>query len=450
MRSDVRVGAAAAALLLLAACASHTPPAVGGAPAWPDMAEPAIPAQLSVPAAVADVFHQGWQRLQAGDTRGAARDFSTTLKRAPGFYPAEAAMGDAALADRQYKQAVDHFQTALKQDDQYLPALAGLVDADLGLGDQVGAIGALEQIVAIDPERAGVRSRLDVLRLRAVEQEMSGGAKALAAGHLDDAQAAYERALAMSPSSPVVLRELASVELARHDVQAAEAHARASVSTDAGDPEALIVLADVLEAGARYREAADALARAVKIDPRPAWRTRAETMKSRADYAALPDDYRAIPMAAAVTRAQAAALLEIKLSALVDRAPRTPMGVITDVRGHWAEPWILPVTRAGIMDVQVNHTFQPDAILTRSDLAHIVTQILNLVAARRPQDAALWRSARPRFSDLAPDHLAYRAAAAAVTAGVMSMDGDRFSPARAVSGPELVAAVARLEQLAAQ
>ena len=48
----------------------------------------------------------GWQRLQAGDTRAATREFTELLKRSPEFYPAETGLGFVALAERQYAQAV--------------------------------------------------------------------------------------------------------------------------------------------------------------------------------------------------------------------------------------------------------------------------------------------------------------------------------------------------------
>jgi hypothetical protein len=40
---------------------------------------------------------------------------------------------------------------------------------------------------------------------------------------------------------------------------------------------------------------------------------------------------------------------------------------MTDDRGHWAQRWILDITRAGIMDVFPNHTFQPAGIVRRED-----------------------------------------------------------------------------------
>jgi hypothetical protein len=102
------------------------------------------------------------------------------------------------------------------------------------------------------------------------------------------------------------------------------------------------------------------------------------------------------------------------------------------------------------MEVFANHTFQPAATVRRAELAAIVSQVLNLVAPRRPQDAAAWRAARPRFADVPADHASYAAAAAAVTAGAMAAPDGRFAPTQPASGADLVAAIARLEKLAGE
>jgi hypothetical protein len=48
-----------------------------------------------------------------------------------------------------------------------------------------------------------------------------------------------------------------------------------------------------------------------------------------------------------------------------------------------------------------------------------------------------------------PGHPTYRAVSQAVAAGVLPLTGDAFGPARPVAGAELLAAVDRLEALAA-
>ena len=122
--------------------------------------------------------------------------------------------------------------------------------------------------------------------------------------------------------------------------------------------------------------------------------------------------------------------------------------VATDVRGHWAAPWILPVTRAGVMEIFSNHTFQPGSVVRRGDLAGIVYELLSLATVGNSAELERWAAVAPRFADLAPANLVYRAASTAVAAGVMAADGDRFGATRPVTGQELLAAVARVGEIA--
>ncbi len=63
---------------------------------------------------------------------------------------------------------------------------------------------------------------------------------------------------------------------------------------------------------------------------------------------------------------------------------------MTDTRGSWAGPWILTVTRAGVMEAYPNHTFQPGAVVRRADLAEAARRVLSLIAAEKPALASSW------------------------------------------------------------
>jgi hypothetical protein len=60
-----------------------------------------------------------------------------------------------------------------------------------------------------------------------------------------------------------------------------------------------------------------------------------------------------------------------------------------------------------------------------------------------------WQTGSVRFVDLAPGHLAYRAAALATASGVLPRSADgTFDPARLVTGAEASATVERLRAMA--
>jgi len=441
---------AVAALVVMTACASRpVAPALPTPPALRDLPAFSVPVTLKAPADIVARHEEAWRRLQSGDVARASREFTDVLRRAPDFYPSITALGFIAALDRRYDEAVRRFDAAIILDQSYLPALTGRWDLALTRREDVLALRTAELILAVAPDREDVRSQLDLLRLRVVQAQLARATTERAAGRLDSAQTALDEALGVVPDSAVVLRELALVEIARGRFDEAEAHVRRSLALDAGDAETHAVMATVFEAQGRPREAAQALALAVKLDPRAEWREREASLKGKADYDALPAEYRAIPGAATVTRGQLAALFGIRLSAVLARTPRRVAVVLTDVRSHWATPWILPVTRAGWIEPFANHTFQPSGLVRRADLAQALWRIAQDLAVGRPAELARWRSARPVLADVSRAHLAYSAIAGALASGTLTVgEGNRFMPSRPATGAEVVEAVARLEWLA--
>jgi hypothetical protein len=303
-------------------------------------------------------------------------------------------------------------------------------------------------VVALDPRREDVKSRLELLQFRELQTLIDAGQRARQAGRYPEAIAAFQRALERSPESRALLRELALTEREAGMLDAAEAHARKALAIDDRDAETHALLSTILERQDRLEDATESLDRAMSIDPRPDWRERRDALNKRAEAARVPVEVRELATAETVTRAQAAAYIGIHLEAVLARAPRRVAAVATDVRNHWAAPWILTVTQAGVMEVSPNYTFQPANAIRRGDLARIVLQLSQLAPKSQQAELARWRNVRPRFEDLPAGNLFYPAAAFAVAAGAMRSDNDRFVHTRPATGQEFVAAIARIAQIA--
>jgi hypothetical protein len=172
-----------------------------------------------------------------------------------------------------------------------------------------------------------------------------------------------------------------------------------------------------------------------------------QRLRDRAVALKLPPEYGSIPTSPQVTRADVAALLGVRLETLVGQA-RPRQVVVTDVRGHWAQPWIMAVVQAGIMDPLATYQFDPSGVVRRDDLARTVSRVLSLIAALRPEVARRWESARLEVSDVAPTHLSYPAVSMAAASGVMPLDNGAFGLLRPVTGAEAAEIVGRLQALA--
>lgn len=431
---------------LAGACATRVVPPAPTAAQYPEFMYPVVPRELAGSGEAAGL-DLGWRHLQAGDLAGADREFAAALKRTPGFYPAHAASGYVAFARKDYGQALAAFEAAVTMAPTYVPALVGRGQTQLTLERDEAALEAFEAALAVDPSLPDLRQRVDVLRFGRLQAIIETARTAAAAGRLDEADQAYARALVASPETAFLYRERGQVARRRGDVPSALEYFRNAIEQDPSDAVSLVQTAELLEGRQDAAGAEAAYRRAAALEPSADIDARLAALAGRARDATLPAEFRAIEGAMSLTRGDLAALIGIRLEAALQAAPERDV-VMTDVGGHWAGAWIARVARAGVIEPFANHTFQPRAAVTRAELAGAVSRLVALLAVSRP-DLQPHLAARPFIADMPPAHLGYPAAAVAAASGVMPLgDGDRFDPARPVSGAEAAAAVARVRALA--
>lgn len=406
---------------------------------------PAAP-QGAAPAQVARV-DRGWQYLQLGDFRNAEREFTSALRQQAAFHPAEAAMGYVALARGNEKDAVTRFERALQADAEYVPALVGRGRAFLEMDRPGDALASFEAALARDPSLTDLRSRVDVLRFRATQDMLARAKAAAEARRWDEARAAYQQAIAASPESAFLYRELAAVEHKAGQTDAALEHYRRSVQLDATDARSLAAIAGILEAQGDVMGALSAYERAAAVDANEVPGGAIARLRASVALAKLPEEYRAIPGQPSLTRAEVAALVGVRLESLIARTKPRQV-IITDIRSHWAQPWIAPVVRSGIMETLPNYEFEPSRRVRRGELATTVSRILTLIAGAKPDLAKKWQGARLSINDVSSTHLNYPAISMAVAAGVMPLAAGNFDLLRPVTGAEAIDVVSRLEALA--
>jgi hypothetical protein len=212
----------------------------------------------------------------------------------------------------------------------------------------------------------------------------------------------------------------------------------------------MVQIGDVLSSRGDFDGAARWYGEAIVIEPADAIEAKLDAAKARVEASHLPAEYQAIDNAAELTRGDLAALVGIRLPALVQSARKKDAVVVSDVGTHWAATWIVAVVRAGIIEPFDNHTFQPQGVVRRADLAVAMSRVLARLAAEDPNRARTWQASRMRFTDLGPTHLAYPSASMAVAAGVMETGANStFQPSQVVTGAEALTAVARVEALVA-
>ena len=440
-----RLAMAVAMAILAAACAARTAPPLPAALAYPDFMYPAVPRDLAAADRSARV-DRGWRFLQNDDLASADREFAAALKQMPTLYPARAGSGYVALAGRDFDQALGSFDAALRGSPTYVPALVGRGQTLLALKRDAAALEAFEAVLASDPSLTEVRQRVDVLRFRGLQALIEAARGAAAAGRLDEAERAYERALAASPDSAFLSRERGLVARRQGSASSALGHFRRAVDLDPGDAASLVQMGELLEEQGDFSAAEAAYRRAADIEPGAGLAAKLFAIGERVREAGLPAEFRAIPASPQVTRGELAALIGVRLQDTLRAAPAQEV-VMTDVGDHWAARWIVEVARTGVLEPFANHTFQPRSGVTRADLAGAVSRLVVLLAASRPELRPRLTE-RPRIADMAAGHLSYPAVAVAVASGVMPLvDEGRFDVARPVSGADATEVIARLRSL---
>jgi Tfp pilus assembly protein PilF len=418
---------------------------MAGAPKHPDFVFPTAPE--GAPPALVTRLDRGWAYLQLDDHRNAEREFSAALRQLPAFHPAETAMAFLSMARGNQKDAAARFDRALHADAAYVPALIGRGQAMLELDRDADALASFEAALAKDPSLAELRSRVDVLRFRAVQDMLARAVAAADARRWDEATAIYQKAIATSPDSAFLYRDLAAVEQKAGQTANALEHYRKAVELDANDARSLAGVGAILDGQGDVIGALAAYEKARAIDAAEVPDSAITRLRGAAALAKLPPEYRAIPAGSSVTRGDVAALVGVRLEPLLARAQPRQV-IITDIRGHWAQPWIAPVVRSGAMDTLANYEFEPSRRVRRGELATTVSRLLTLIASTKPELARRWQGVRVAIADVGSTHLSYPAVSAAVASGVMPLAGGSFELLRGVSGAEAMDVISRLEALA--
>lgn len=421
------------AVVLAVACAKRVVPPP---PEGEDYVSPlAAPGEVS--AGEARELRSAWLDVLAGDPAAAARRYEKLLKRRPALFPAQVGLGYARLRAGRAAEAAAVFEAVLASRPDDVPALVGAGSTAFRGGDLDAAIGLYRRAQAVAPDDPLVRKRLGALRLQATERRMSLAQAALERGDAETAAREYTGALEAAPEVAGVRIALADLLVARGDVPGALALLEADPS---GDRQAALRRGGLLMEQQEFGPAAEVYRDLLARDPGDeAARAGERAARTGLELLSLPEEYRRLPEAERITRADLAALVVVRVRAL-GRAGAGEPRVAVDIGTSWAREYVARALALGIMEVYPNHTFQPEAIVRRVDLAR---------AAARALERLGWpRSAASAPADMSRSHLDYAAVERVLGAGLMSLSASgAFEPWRVVSGREAVEVVDALARL---
>jgi len=437
-RRSVVVFAWTLALIPLCVCAPARSYTAAPVPGWTYAAGqfPSPPASLTP--SQQTTFEQGWQALTTDNLELAARILEGLARERRGDPSVDAAFGYLELRTGNRRAAESRFSTALAQQPTMAAAQAGLVLTALANGDDETAFDRIQTLGRDHPEDPLFREYLPVLQLELAEAKLQQGRALQVEERYEEAAEVYREAVEIAPGAGGLYLELAQVEFAAGEFQNAAEHAAQAIELDPGNVEAYRLRGDALRKVGDLEFALEAYRQAMLRSPDDAELAQLYQETRRAhERESLPAQYFSIAESARLSREALAALLFVKLqSALGDASLRADV-IITDVGNSWARQAIRDVVAARILDVYPNHTFQPQALVRRSDLAVAFANAMKALAPGetpdRPPDVAI--------VDVPPDHLSYPPVALSVSLGLLPTDQTgEFGPQRFVTGSEAIAA----------
>jgi tetratricopeptide (TPR) repeat protein len=428
-----RLALALALAAVLPACATKAPPRL------PDRDDYAYPATRpgEVPTTTREKLERAWQELQADRPAAAEKQFAAILRREPGLAAAETGLAFARLRAGQIPAASAGFAHVLAGKPDYVPALIGAGLTALREDRPEAAVAPYRRAAELEPNHVALRRRYPQAKLQATERQVAAAQAALAGGDRASAVTAYRAALEAAPEVAGVRLELA--DLLVQDGNRAEAEAMLA-DDPGGDRRVLVRLGDLRSELGQYAAALEAYRRVLARDPRDAEALRGSLLARQGlELARQPEEYRRIPGASRITRADLAALVGVKVTALA-RLPAGEPAVAVDISGSWARSHLLRMLSLEIMTVFPNHTFQPANQVRRGDLARVLARILELVR---------WPAGRsPTVVDVAPTNLLWPSVSRVLGAGLMDVTpGGAFEAWRPVTGQEAIEAVDALVRL---
>jgi tetratricopeptide (TPR) repeat protein len=318
-----------------------------------------------------------------------------------------------------------------------VPALLGAGSAAVRRTDTEAALGYYKQAAAARPGDPVAERRLGQVKLQVTERRVAAARSAMTAGNREQAIGEYREALDAAPELSVLRVEVANILAEGGDLEGAS---RLLAADPGSDRQVLLRKGEIDTQRKDYGAALEAYRRVLSRDTKDADALRgALAARQGLELQQMPDEYRRIFAAPRITRADLAALVAVKVTAL-GRAEKADPPVAVDISGSWARDHILRILSLDIMEVYPNHTFQPGAMVRRGDLARAVARVLDLV--KWPSSGA------PALKDMSANNLFHDAAARVVSAGLMDTTADgAFEPWRPISGGDAAAVIEGLVRL---
>ena len=393
-----------------------------------------------------DQYRKAYADYESGNIQKARNEFEQKLQKTPDHYPSYLGLAYTYLADRDWNHAEIYIRKALELKPDYPQAHFALGYTLEQLQDYDAAFSELSEVSRLQPDYPSITESLSVMNLKATERHLNQATQ-LEESDPEEALRHLKAAQTLAPDLPEIPIRIAKILVKQDKCEEAVPYLQNATEQAPDNIEVKRQLADCYRTLKQYEQAL-ALYETLAGSGAESQELQGiiEKLKKDIYVGNLPQEYQDIPNTVQLTRAQFAALLAVNLEFLQKYSSSTS-SILVDTIGHWAKNFILKAVNLGIMDSYPNRTFQPDQALSRLELAKAASRILEILELN--EGKKITASGHVSITDVPGDNVYYPMIAKAVSAGVVSLDGDGgFHPNRSVSGAEALSVVNRLKQIA--
>jgi tetratricopeptide (TPR) repeat protein len=382
------------------------------------------------------IVEEAWQAMKLGNTEKAIKLLTQLHVENPFHY---AGLGYAYYVQNDLPRAEGYFKAAITEHPNNILGHLGLGQIYQETGREDEAFTEFREVLKRDPDYPWVLSRYGEIKSRKTQEALYDGKTLTAGGDIAGAKTSYLKALYYSPEATEAHLALAQLYLREDNHADALVHLKAARNNEPENIEILETYADALFQSNNNPKSMELYEKILELDPaNQVAQERIETLKNRLGIFELPSQYDAIPAADSVTREQMSALISVKFRDILPDPSRKPP-IMIDISTSWATRHILKTATLGILEVYSNHTFQPQKVVTRAELAEILFRLINQLEKLNYRFIQQIPPERIQITDVSSDNFYYRPIVMMVSYDVMSLElGRKFNPELAVSGQEAI------------
>jgi len=418
------------AVLLLASCATFQQ--TSNPPSFHlEGPQPVVLAQLTLEQRMA--FEDGWSSLKRGNVGKAQKEFSRLGDKSPFFHLGE---GYCRLYEQNLEGAKISLGKALEINPDLVSARVGLAVIYEKQNNEDKLFLELREILKKEPEHTWARPKYEELKNRKTQALIKEGQAFLNQNKKEEARQSFLKALFYSPNSIEAHSQLARTYRMEKKYSQAINHYQVTSSLAPKDKQILKEYAETLLENDDLSKSLDVYEKLRELSPGDRQvQEKIEFLKNQLGIVEIPSMYNEISKSKAISRQDLAAILAVKFSQYLPEPTSPP--IIVDISTSWAAKFIIKMAAIPLMDIYDNHTFEPNRVVTRAEMAETFFRLINYLNGKGKKLIPQIPTGKIQISDLPEDNLYFLPAVQMVSYQLMELSAQkRFLPDSPVSGIE--------------